>query len=366
MREAWNGIMAGAGADALCNAYDWSELYIKAYVPTSDLFGWKLTNTDGAPIGILSFRYEPRRTPFALRRVLFAVDGSFDSDYLDFPAKRGFEAIVARAALDLLIAERDAEAVVLSCIPNNSETLTILRGETARRNLTRREISVPCSIAPLPSTFEDYLKQLKPRVRSKVRQALRLGEENKAVYKWCHEVGTIHEHLELLYQLHGKRWNASGQPGSFIDVRRRHFYNTLAPAFLASNRLRFARLEIEGQPVAYQIGALANNVYYQLQEGFDINFSERRVATTLRALVIRDLIAEGISGYDFMAGESQHKSDWGAEARPCTTFAFPLPRIRARAAYGARAVFDWWNQRSAAPSPSTSESHNENAAGRES
>lgn len=358
--------MADARADALCNAFDWGELYIRAYVPPADLFGWKLTTNDGMPIGILAFRYEPRRGPFALRRVLFAVDGSFDSDYLDFPSKRGFEAIVARAALDLLIAKRDVEAVVLSCIPNDSETLTTFRSETARRNWVRREISVPCSIASLPATFDDYLKQLKPRVRSKVRQALRLGEENKAVYAWCHDANTINEHLELLYQLHGSRWKAAGQSGSFVDVRRRHFYNTLAPAFLTSNRLRFARLEINGNPVAYQIGTLANNVYYQLQEGFDTHFSELRVATTLRALVIRDLIAARVSGYDFMAGESQHKSDWGAEARPCTTLAFPLPGFRARAAYGARAVVDWWNRRRTAASPSSKADHNENAAGGES
>lgn len=344
---AWRTVSAGARCDALCNSFEWTELYARAYVPSGELFGWVLSD-GGSPVGILAFRREPSRSRFALRRVLFAVDGSFDSDYLDFPALPGYEGRVARAALSLLEKSPEFEAVVLSCIPDDSPTLPVLRAATAERKLPKREIGVHCCASPLAKAFEDYLNSLKPRVRSKVRQAVRLCDQANARFAWYRDPATVHDDLECLYQLHAMRWRAVGHGGSFVDPCRRHFYNILSPAFLDMDRLRFAHLDIGGRTVASQIGVLAQGSYYQLQEGFDTEFADLRVATALRAHMIRDLMAEGVQTYDFMAGESRHKTEWGAVSRPCTSLAFALPRARARAAYGARAVVDWWRSRRAA------------------
>jgi CelD/BcsL family acetyltransferase involved in cellulose biosynthesis len=64
------------------------------------------------------------------------------------------------------------------------------------------------------------------------------------------------------------------------------------------------------------------------------------VGVALRGLAVAELIARGVRAYDFMAGDSQHKRDWGGLPRPCTTIAFPLPRLRAVWAYRARELLD--------------------------
>lgn len=350
-REPWDSIMKEAQADPLCNAHEWSLAYAKAYIPESDVFGWTMFSRDGKPVAILPFRIEPSRGLLSLRRATFLGDGSFDSDYLDFPATPGHELAAAAAAVDLLSAFRRVDAAVLTCVSDASPTLNAIREIAKSRRLPRREIEVPCCVARLAPTFDEYIKSLKPRMRSKVRQALRQAADNGATWSWCDERESLAHHLENLYQLHAMRWAAAGHAGSFADHKRRHFYEIVAPTLLAAGRLRFARLEIAGIPVAYQIGAIAGNSYYQIQEGFHTDHAAIRVGTALRAHVIQALIEVGIQNYDFMAGESRHKEDWGAVHRPCTSIAFPLPRWRGRLAYGARAVADWWRARSAKQSP---------------
>jgi CelD/BcsL family acetyltransferase involved in cellulose biosynthesis len=209
-----------------------------------------------------------------------------------------------------------------------------------KRGLPRREHEIQCCFAELPDSFDAYVKGLKPRVRSKIRQSLRNSEEAGATFHWCDDPKALQEHLTGLFHLHGVRWRAAGIPGCFVSEQRQRFYRNLSAHLLGAGTLRFARLDIGGKPIAYQIGAVANHTYYQLQEGFDTGYSNLRVGTSLRAQMIRGLIDGGVRKYDFMADGSQHKSEWGSQGTRSFTVAFALPRVRARIAYSLREILD--------------------------
>lgn len=344
---AWEELVAAAPATSLCNLPGWAFDHARAYASPASVFGWTLRGEDGAVVAVLPLRKEPARGRFALGRALLVQDGTFDSDYLELPIRRGHESAVLAELVRLLRARRGIEAVVLSCVPAEAPQLPALRELFARRGLPARERPAAACAAELPDTFEAYLSKLKSRMRSKVRASLRASEEQGGAFAWCHEAERLDEHLAGLYRLHAMRWSEVGERGSFDDAGRRRFYALLVPRLLREGALRFARLEQRGEPVAYQIGALAGGTYYQLQEGYHTSFADARVGTALRALFVQRLIGEGVRRYDFMAGISRHKTDWGATPRPCTTIAFPLPRLRAKLAYHARALADRWNARRA-------------------
>jgi CelD/BcsL family acetyltransferase involved in cellulose biosynthesis len=180
-------------------------------------------------------------------------------------------------------------------------------------------------------------------MRSKVRSAVRAAGERGARLEWCEKPAELEPWLTDLYRLHEARWSARNLPGSFADPRRRAFYAELSAGALARGELRLARLvEADGAVSAVQIGIRCDTRYYQVQEGYDPARENERVGTALRGLALADLIAEGVRAYDFMAGDSRHKRDWAGLPRPCTTVAFPLPRWRARLAYGLKARVDRW------------------------
>lgn len=340
----WDRLAAAAGLDPLCNGHAWTLAHARAFTPEADAFGWSVERA-GRPVAILALRREPARGPLALRRATFLADGSFDSDYLAAPIEPGLEPEVLALLLDAAAAVRGLEALVLSSLPLDSALLRALEAELARRGLPARRHPAPCLAAPLPRSFDDFVAARKPRMRTKLRAALRAAEEQGATLEWCTHTAELATWMNELFELHTRRWQAEGRPGSFADARRRAFYTELARTHLAAGTLAFARLVQDGRTLALQLGLVAAGRYYQIQEGYDPAHGEERVATALRALALRALIERGLTHYDFLGGDSRHKRDWGGEERPCLTLGFPLPKWRPRLAYALRAAQDRWRAR---------------------
>jgi CelD/BcsL family acetyltransferase involved in cellulose biosynthesis len=349
LESDWQRLVERAGLEPLCNGHAWTLAYARAFALDETIFGWSVV--DGREVvALLALRREPSRGPLALRRALFLADGTFDSDYLAPPIAPGREAEVAALFVDAARAERGLEALVLAGLPDESRFALALRAELTRRALPLRTHAMPCLAAALPETFEAFVAARKPRMRTKIRSALRAAEEQGAVLEWCTSASELDARLVELYDLHARRWQAEGKPGSFADPRRRAFFRALAEAALPRGELAFARLVVGGVTHATQFGMRLGATYYQIQEGFDPAHGEGRVGIALRALALRELLTRGVRRYDFMAGDSSHKRDWGGELIPCTTLAFPLPRWRARLAYRLREQVERWRGR--APTPS--------------
>ncbi len=339
-----------ARLDPLCNSGEWAEAYASSCVDPATIFGWTVESAAEGPVAVLPFRVEPSRGFLRLRRAIHVADGTFDSDYLGFPIVEGFEDEVIALAIAALAGRRDLHAVVLSGAPEDSPTSVALRRVLAQRSLPTRELDVPCLRASLPGGFEEYLGGLRSRMRSKVRSAMRSTRELGARLVWCDDAARLDQDLDGLFLLHGLRWSAAGRTGSFQGEARRRFYRRLASDLLSRGALRFARLDVAGDPVAYQIGAVAGDAYYQLQEGFHPDFADRRVGVALRGMVVHSLIEEGLRHYDFMAGAARHKEDWGGTLRPCRTIAFSLPSLRGRLAFLARRGLERLRSRSSGAS----------------
>ena len=333
----WRDLHARSAADALCNDYDWLSAHAEAFSDPLRLFGLEVRDAADRPIGLAVFQPEPSRGPVSLPRLVLLGDGSFDSDYLEPLSLRGREPEVARAVLDAMDRERRFGALVLSHVCAASPFLAAIESELADRGAFVQVHPFEAGIAELAGDFEAFVAGLKPRMRSKVRQAVRKAEARGGTIEWLDDRAQTEAWCEELFRLHTERWRARGEPGSFADPRRRTFYARLLPPFLTRGSLAFSRLLREGRPVAYQLGFHLGDCYYQLQEGYEPELESERPGVALRALSIRDLIRRGVRRYDFLEGYTQHKRDWGAVLRPGRTIAFATGSLRGRLAYWARA-----------------------------
>jgi len=335
-RERWESLLEVSGADALCNAWSWNAAYARAHLEDEDIFGWTALDADGSAVGLLPMSLEPKRGAFALRRALFLGDGTFDSDYLEPLARPGAEDECAQAFLEALCRSPRLDVAVFSCIPLERPWLDALSRAAEASGLQQRHVDVPCCSAALPEDFESYLKGLKSRMRSKVRSAVRGSVVRREELLWTRAPDELDRDLAGLFDLHTQRWRTRGEPGSFADTRRTAFYADLARRHLEQGTLRLARLERDGRPIAYQIGLVAGDRYYQLQEGFDPALEKERPGVALRARALAELQAEGVRHYDFMAGVSRHKTDWGAADRMCRTLSVELGGWRAKTTFALK------------------------------
>src|SRR5262249_10330467 len=120
--------------------------------------------------------------------------------------------------------------------------------------------------------------------------------------------------LGTLFELHQARWEQAGEKGSFASVARRRFYEQLSRRLLARGWLEMWVLELNGATTAVQFAFRYKNTVYQLQEGYDPQRASDRAGFVLRGEVLKRLISEGVTIYDFLGGELSYKARWAAQA----------------------------------------------------
>ena len=118
--------------------------------------------------------------------------------------------------------------------------------------------------------------------------------------------------LDAFFRLHQERWRRLGEPGAFALAERRQFYRELARRLLKRGLLEFWLLDLNRKTVAAQFAFRYGKTVFSSQEGFDPAYSSDSVGYVLRAHVLKQLIADGVRRYDFLAGQEEAKTRWGA------------------------------------------------------
>ena len=277
-----------------------------------------------APLSLTPIRIA-NALPMRLLRLM--GDGSHDSDNLDLPVKPGFESCFAESLLRFLETERNRWDIgQLNTLPPQSPGAAALRRLLDQNKWVTFEKQTPASAIALPTTWEEFLTTLSAKERGKVSYyRKRLEKKYQARFYKCESDFDLPRCLEALFHLHQKRWQSTGQPGSFASAERRQFYLDLARSLLARGLLEFWLLDLNGMPVAAQFGFRFGTTVSQLQEGFDRAYSTDSVGYLLRAQAIESLIAQGVRTYDFLGGEPGYKAKWGAQTGHYLDLSFARP-----------------------------------------
>lgn len=313
---AWESLLERSASDTIFLTPAWIESWWAAYAAGRELVALRVDGDD-ALLGLaMLYRREERLIGGMRHRTLALVgDGSGDSDYLDWISAAGRESEVVDTILEHLRRHvRDWDLLILNEIPETSPHLPALEAGARARRWPWQALRVACARVVLPSSWDDYLKMLKPRMRTKVRSLLRDVEETfHGIYDRCETEADLGPRLESLYDLHNRRWDADGKRGVFQGEEKRAFYERLSRRLLAENRLRFYSLRIGDRYVAHQYCFEYRSRMYLLQEGLDPEWFEHGAGNALRAHVFRDCIERGVGVYDFLGGVTSHKLSWGAE-----------------------------------------------------
>ena len=318
MSEAWNGLLAESKVNTVFLTAEWLGCWWRSYGENRPLHVVKVLRDDHL-IGLTAF-YEKkvRKIKLTFKAMAFVGDGTWDSDYLDLIAAPGEEEAVTEAVLDYLFEVRDRwDLLLLNEIPDSSPMAPLIRrGLTARGCTQSEEQAVACAWSALPDSWDDYLKTLKPRMRTKTRSLVRkLEEAHDVQLELCEREDQLPERLASMYDLHEQRWRQVGKSGVFVFPEKRDFYERMSRELLALGWLRFHSLKVDGQYVAHQFCFDYGDTRFLLQEGMDPAWFDKGVGNVLRVYVFQDCIERGIRVYDFLGGVTQHKLSWGSDVK---------------------------------------------------
>jgi CelD/BcsL family acetyltransferase involved in cellulose biosynthesis len=245
----------------------------------------------------------------------FLGDGSGDSDNLDIVTKEGYQEPVLDSLLQYLDqAQARWHLVEFNTMPSDSIVGRSLTARLAFRGWTISVRNKPASAITLPKSWSSYLQNLASEDRNNLaRYRKRLEKRYRVRFYKATEEPEVYRCLETMFELHQQRWRLRGEKGSFAVDERRRFYAEISRLFLARGWLELWALDVDQRTVAVQFAFRFRDQVFQLQEGFDANYSSDRVGMLLRGHVIEQLIAQGIKCYDFLGGEPGYKARWGAK-----------------------------------------------------
>jgi CelD/BcsL family acetyltransferase involved in cellulose biosynthesis len=310
---------------------EWLGAWWKAFGQERQLVAFSFANAGGEVLGLAPLYLEGsrRRRPGGVKRLRLVGDGTGDSDNLDLIFRAGHEAACSQALLARLDLERGWDVCELNTLHADSKMaqamLSCLRERRWPTILSKR----PSSAVLLPDRWETYLHELSREHASGIeRYTKRLARHYKVRIFKCTTEEELLPSLEVLFDLHQKRWQSQEQLGSFAGPERRKFYYEMSRGFLRNGWLEFWLLELDGKPAAAQFAFRYRGIVYQLQEGLDPQHFSDRAGVVLRAHILKQLITEGVRQYDFLGGVDAHKQRWGAQAGNYVDISFARPLSR--------------------------------------
>jgi CelD/BcsL family acetyltransferase involved in cellulose biosynthesis len=354
--EPWEQLLRHSIGPTIFSTPEWLGAWWKAFGQGKQLITLALWNSTGDLVGLAPLYLEELGTRFhrGIRRLRLVGDGSSDSDNLDLIFRVGWEEPCSQALLTWLASEPAWDVCELNTLPEDSpNTCLILKG-VKQRGWVHVLHERPNSAVALPDRWDSYLQQLpKEHAHGIERHTRRLARHYAVCISKCREENELSSCLDVLYDLHQRRWNSRGKPGTFASPEGRQFYAEMSRGFLRRGWLEFWFLELDGNIVAAQFAFRYGDTVYQLQEGLDPAHYSDRAGQVLRAHILQQLIAEGVRRYDYLGGIAPHKQSWGAQAGSYTDIRFAEPLTRAGLYMGWKPRIEAGRQwlRAHAPSP---------------
>lgn len=315
MRERWNTLLRHSAADTIFLSWEWCWSWWKNFKqPNQVLFILEVTEEDKlkgiAPFYITTIPYLKSQ----IRRIDFISFGTVDAEYLDFIIEKGNERPVLKAVFDYLLDHQgEWNFIYLGEIPENAVTIPILKELASAHHLSIRSHRHDCAYVPLPDNFDTYINSMGYNFRKKLRHFTKRLEKGHTVeFIRTQSPENLQTDLESLFRLHQKHWQSEHFEGSFLNPQRRGFYHDMAGLFMENDWLRLYSLRVDGQYTAHQYAFEYNNKLFALQDGYDPDWGDKRVARVLRGYVFKQCIEKGLYEYDFLREISDHKRNWEA------------------------------------------------------
>lgn len=321
----WNRLAAGIPF----RSWEWLGTWWRHYEPALKAAGrrvelYVLAVTEGDELVAIAPWYMDRslRSGNVIR---FLGSGEVCSDYLSVLCQPSRQTEVAEALADWLNRSshrtlRDGDRwdlIELACV-DVCEAMPRLLGE----KLTERGAHVQSREADhtwrieLPSTFDEYLNLLSKSHRKQLRQfQRRFFDTNRAVLRTVRELDQLETGWQILTDLHQRRLESLGKPGSFKSEAFRQFHREASECLFSAGLLQLHWLEFEGRAIAAEYHLSGQEILFAYQGGIDPDALEHEPGRLITLATLHRALEAGYRGFDFCRGDEPYKQHWRASAR---------------------------------------------------
>jgi len=163
----------------------------------------------------------------------------------------------------------------------------------------------------LPSSWDDFLYQLKGKERHELRRKLRrLNEAARVNFRVVEDAQRVSEEINTFLTLF--KMNRSDK-SNFMTDQRAAFFRALAAEMVDAGILKLFFLDLDDTPAAAVLCFDYRSTVYLYNNGYDDRYRSLSIGLLSKVLTIRDGIQRGKTRYDFLKGTESYKRRLGGK-----------------------------------------------------
>ncbi|GAB7078477.1 hypothetical protein JCM14635_01500 [Megalodesulfovibrio paquesii] len=301
--------------------FDWLDCWWRHFGQEGGLRLYVVESSAGDVLAVAPLHVARRRVGGLPVQVL-ALQGDRDAagDFLGILITPGQEKAIARQLAETIWQEADWDLLDYANADPGDLPLTHLRHWLFANDLPFQLSH--CHICPVlavqPATVESF-RAMPDMIYKKIILKDRDRYAKKHGMVLCRaEAASLEQDLSRFFELHAARWEALGLANTFVEPRRRQFFEDIARRCMEQDRLRLFGMQVDGQVEAMEFGLAFAGRHYFLQSGRSEAGSRVKAGNMLQMEIIESSLGE-IREFHFLWGDEPYKYQTGAMPRMTVT-----------------------------------------------
>jgi CelD/BcsL family acetyltransferase involved in cellulose biosynthesis len=313
LEQEWNTLVEARDAGPF-NRHEWIRVWIDNFAPGARLLVLTARNHAGRLVAALPLLAEMGLIGGLPARQLVAAANTHSCRF-DMIAEDPRAA--GRAFLAYLLGKPGWELLRICDVPEEGDAWQIYRAATELGLPVGAWESQRSPYLSFPSSHGELLADKSPMFRANLRRRRRQLERLGTLsVERVTDSSKLIERLEEGFALEQSGWK--GEAGTAIaqDRRTRAFYTALAFGAARHGYLSLFFLRLDGKPIAFHYGLAYRGIYYVPKLAYDESLKGCSPGLVLVEEAIKDGIARGLRGYDFLGAEAEWKTKWSSRVLP--------------------------------------------------
>jgi CelD/BcsL family acetyltransferase involved in cellulose biosynthesis len=335
VREEWTELAQSAEGITVFQTWEWVASWYEHFGRRTKPVILAVRSGDGQLVGVVPCSIA--RVGLLGIRLLFLLGPGHDlTEYLAPIFRPSLAAEAARAIVDTWDRQRDKWDVLV---------LPLIREDDPLLAAVRSLITCGYTVAPywqgvgihraMPQGWEAFSASLSRGMRKHLRKnSNRLSREGHAVrFRVVTDRRDLEAAIDTFLDLHHRRAHADlrvRHDDLFRPHERRAFLRSVCRRLGERDQLVAGVLEVDGTPVASQLGFTFQRTFYCYYSGFDPAWAWHGVMLILLQRCIAYGIERGCTELDLLLGYDQEKLRWGGEPRRAVSLLLASPRLKSR------------------------------------
>lgn len=309
LEQEWNAL-ADASGGRLFDRHECIRAWISNFAPGAKLVILTARDARGRLVAALPLLAEMGFVCGLPARQLVAT-ANMHSCRFDMIAEEPRGA--GRAFLTYLLAKPGWELLRISDVPEGGNAWQIHRAAQELGLPVGEWESQRSPYLSFPPSYDDLLAEKSPLFRANLRRRRRQLERlGTLTVERVTDSSKLAEHLQEGFALEQAGWK--GREGTAIaqDKHTRAFYTELAFSAARHGYLSLFFLRLDGRAIAFHYGLTHGGTYYVPKLAYDESLKACSPGLVLLEEAIKDGMARGLRGYDFLGAEAEWKNKWSS------------------------------------------------------